>query len=388
MKKPAYKNVIVNGIVLAEDGKKMSKRLKNYPDPIEVFDKYGADVLRLYLLSSPVMAAENLSLKEKELVEISRGMFRMLWNSYYFFMLYANINHWQPKETGQNKSDNLLDRWIISKVEKLNLDLEKSMKKYDLVISSRLFPEFVDDLSNWYIRRSRNRFWKTEDDKDKNQAFATLHYVLVRLAKLLAPFTPFIAEEIFKNLTSKESVHLEDFPVADEMSIDDTTVSQMDRARKIVEVGLAKRAEKNIKVRQPLWSLSYGGKKLDEEFESIIAEEVNVKKVKNTGNVDEINLDTKITPELLAQGRAREIVRSIQSLRKKADFQVDDKVIVFYQTKSEEVKSILEDENLLEYIKKETLSLALERKKEDNPDCSEEVRIDNELIWLGVKRKK
>ena len=388
MQKPAYKNVIVNGIVLAEDGKKMSKRLKNYPDPIEVFDKYGADVLRLYLLSSPVMAAENLSLKEKELVEISRGMFRMLWNSYYFFMLYANINHWQPKETGQNKSDNLLDRWIISKVEKLNLDLEKSMKKYDLVISSRLFPEFVDDLSNWYIRRSRNRFWKTEDDKDKNQAFATLHYVLVRLAKLLAPFTPFIAEEIFKNLTSKESVHLEDFPVADEMSIDDTTVSQMDRARKIVEVGLAKRAEKKIKVRQPLGSLSYGGKKLDEEFESIIAEEVNVKKVKNTGSVDEINLDTKITPELLAQGRAREIVRSIQSLRKKADFQVDDNVIVFYQTKSEEVKSILEDENLLEYIKKETLSLALERKKEDNPDCSEEVRIDNELIWLGVKRKK
>lgn len=388
MQKPAYKNVIVNGIVLAEDGKKMSKRLKNYPDPMEVFDKYGADVLRFYLLSSPVMAAENLSLSEKELVEIQRGMFRMLWNSYYFFILYANVDGWQPKKSNEIKPKNLLDRWIISRVEKLNLDLDKSMTNYDLVTSARLLPEFVDDLSNWYIRRSRKRFWKSENDEDKKDAYATLHYVLMKLSKLLAPFTPFIAEEIYKNLANEESVHLANFPEAQGNLIDSNLIAEMSRARKIVEQGLAKRAEAKIRVRQPLGSLSYHGKKLDKELESIIADEVNVKKVVNDEKAKEgIVLDTKITADLIAGGQEREMIRAIQSLRKKADFEVDDRIETYYSTDSKQLQGVFTGEHL-KNILRDTLTAEIEDKKDDSIETSGSFNIDGENIWLGVRRKK
>jgi len=388
MQKPAYKNVIVNGIVLAEDGKKMSKRLKNYPDPMEVFDKYGADVLRFYLLSSPVMAAENLSLSEKELVEIQRGMFRMLWNSYYFFILYANVDGWQPKKSNEIKPKNLLDRWIISRVEKLNLDLDKSMTNYDLVTSARLLPEFVDDLSNWYIRRSRKRFWKSENDEDKKDAYATLHYVLMKLSKLLAPFTPFIAEEIYKNLANEESVHSANFPEAQGNLIDSNLIAEMSRARKIVEQGLAKRAEAKIRVRQPLGSLSYHGKKLDKELESIIADEVNVKKVVNDEKAKEgIVLDTKITADLIAGGQEREMIRAIQSLRKKADFEVDDRIETYYSTDSKQLQGVFTGEHL-KNILRDTLTAEIEDKKDDSIETSGSFNIDGENIWLGVRRKK
>ena len=235
--KPAFKNVIVNGIVLAEDGKKMAKRLKNYPDPMVIFDKYGADVVRFYLLSSPVVSAQNLSFSEKELAELARGMFRMLWNSYYFFILYTNIDKFKAISNKQQATSNLLDRWIISELNMLIKKVNGHMEDYKLHKAVRLFPEFVDNLSNWYIRRSRKRFWKSENDKDKNQAYQTLHFVLAELSKLLAPFAPFVAEEIYRNLSTnyefyettnkdtppqsppqrvgeagKESVHLTSFP--------------------------------------------------------------------------------------------------------------------------------------------------------------------------------
>jgi len=400
MQKPAYKNVIVNGIVLAEDGKKMSKRLKNYPDPMEVFNKYGADILRFYLLSSPVMAAENLGLKESELVEIQRGMFRMLWNSYYFFILYANIDGWQSKNIDKIKPENLLDRWIISKIEKLNLDLEKSMMKYDLITSSRLFPEFVDNLSNWYIRRSRKRFWNpariaiqsiadgSEDSEDKNSAYATLYYVLVKLSKLLAPFTPFIADEIYKNLTGKESVHLASFPQVNDKFLDEYLMTKMDQVRKIVEAGLAKRAEAKIKVRQPLGSLDYCGKKLERALEEIIAEEVNVKKVVRSEKAKEgIILDINISTDLLAEGRSREIVRAIQSLRKKAGFEVNDHIITSRDSGSDKLQGIFTSEHL-EHILKDTLTAEIKEGKDDLAEASDNFKIDGENIWLGVRRKK
>ena len=257
----AYNNVIVNGIVLAEDGKKMAKRLKNYPDPTFMFEKYGADALRFYLMSSPVVAAENLNFKESDVSDLVRGMFRMLWNSYSFFVLYANIDDFKPRESlSQISISNLLDKWIISELHTLIQDVNSSMENYELNKACRVIPKFIDNLSNWYIRRSRKRFWKSEDDGDKENAYQTLHTVLVELSKLMAPFTPFISEEIYRNLTAVEtrhasSVHLADFPMANKDLIDEKLNQEMGKTREIITEALQLRAKAGIKVRQPLSEL-------------------------------------------------------------------------------------------------------------------------------------
>ena len=255
----AFENVVANGIVLAEDGKKMAKRLKNYPDPMEMFEKHGADSVRFYLLGSPVMAAENLNFSEREVSEVVRGMMRMLWNSYSFFVLYANIDKFEMPKNYEPKPKNLLDKWIVSELNMLMKDVNESMENYELNKAVRYFPKFIDNLSNWYIRRSRKRFWKSENDGDKNEAYQTLYYVLIELSKLMAPFTPFIAEEIYKNLTGEESVHLVDFPKADESLIDDKLNKEMNIARNIISEGLQLRAKAGIKVRQPLKELQVAG---------------------------------------------------------------------------------------------------------------------------------
>lgn len=381
----AFKNVIVNGTVLAEDGRKMSKRLKNYPDPVLMIEKYGADVMRYYLLSSPVVQAENLNFKESELLEISRGLFRMLWNSYSFFVLYANIDGWQARDEGDqdlNKAKNILDRWIISELNILIKNVDQGMNEYDLMRSVRYFQKFIDQLSNWYIRRSRKRFWKSENDDDKESAYTTLYYVLVTLSKLLAPFTPFISEEIFKNLTGKESVHLEDFPQFQKLSVDHDLVKQMEQTRKSVEAALSLRARAGIKVRQPLKSFIYTGEKLGIEFLDIIADEVNVEEVK-PGKTEA--LDTNITEELKLRGLAREIIRNIQELRKKSDFNVEDRIIVSFETSSKFLIDVFHQYQ--EMIKKEVLALEIKFAKTTDFEGENEYKIDNNQIWLGIKRK-
>jgi len=345
--KNAYQNVIVNGIVLAEDGKKMSKKLQNYPDPMEVLQKYGADVLRFYLLSSPVMMAENMNFSEKEMKELVRGMFRMLWNSYSFFVLYANIDKFEPQaEKFELKTTNLLDRWIISELQVLTHNVNEAMTDYTLPRAVRYFPAFIDNLSNWYIRRSRKRFWKparnavlsaaggSEDDNDKRQAYETLHHVLVELSKLLAPFTPFLAEEMYRNLNGGESVHLEDYPVTHDERVDEKLNTQMQEVRDIISEGLQLRAKAGIKVRQPLASLKLKvkSKKFKEEFIDIMKDEVNVKEILfDESQEDEVILDTEITEDLKLEGDAREVIRFIQAMRKEADYKVDDRISVSYQ---------------------------------------------------------
>ncbi|OIP60062.1 MAG: isoleucine--tRNA ligase, partial [Candidatus Moranbacteria bacterium CG2_30_45_14] len=232
-----FQNVIVNGIVLAEDGKKMSKRLKNYPDPMEILNKYGADALRYYLLSSPVVSAENLNFSERDLTDIVRNVFRMLWNSYSFFTTYASIDDWEPKENTQ-PSRNLLDRWILSELQLLIQEVDNAMGVYELNRATRAFAPFIDNLSNWYIRRNRKRFWKNENDNDKEQAYQTLYDVLVTLSKVMAPFTPFLSEEIYRNLTGEESVHLADWPKTKEELIDEKLNEDMGLVRFIVTMGL------------------------------------------------------------------------------------------------------------------------------------------------------
>ncbi len=378
----AYKNVIVNGIVLAEDGKKMSKRLNNYPDPMLMFDKYGADVLRQYLLSSPVMQAENINFSEKELAELQRGMFRMLWNSYSFFALYSNIDKWQPAtnpSTGE-AGLNVLDRWILSELNILVEEVNKYMESYELTKAARLFAPFIDNLSNWYIRRSRKRFWKSENDTDKNSAYTTLHEVLVTLAKLMAPFTPFVSEEIYKNLTGETSVHLAEYPRANKEKIDLDLSNEMIQTRKVVELGLSARATAKIKVRQPLQSVTYHGLRLNSELEEIVADEVNTKQVKYAkDNTSSVEIDTNITEELRLEGFAREIIRGIQSLRKELDFQIDDRITLEYKTDSAILAKTFDKFGQL--IAHETLATSATT---TDSSLGKEVRIDGEIISLEI----
>jgi isoleucyl-tRNA synthetase len=331
----AFRNVIVNGIVLAEDGKKMSKRLKNYPDPMEVVNAHGADALRLYLLSSPVVTGENLNFSERDLAQGSRNVFRMLWNSYAFFMTYAAIDAWTPKEDAL-ASENLLDRWMLSELQTLIKNVDREMEAYELSKATRLFAPFIDQLSNWYIRRSRERFWKNESDHDKEQAYQTLYQVLVTLSKLMAPFTPFLAEEMYRNLTAEVSVHLADWPAVDAKLVDEKLSEDMALARFIVSAGLETRAQQKIKVRQPLASIT--ARPLSKALRDIITEELNVKEYIESD--DEVTyrgfsnmLDVTLTPELILEGEMNEVNRAIQEGRKKAGFNVEDRIHLGYQGK-------------------------------------------------------
>lgn len=391
--KEAFRNVIVNGIVLAEDGKKMAKKLKNYPDPMEMLEKYGADSMRYYLMSSPVVAAQNLSFKEGDLSEVTRGMMRMLWNSYSFFVLYAEIDKFEADKNFNPKNlSGLLDKWIISELQMLIRDFNSHMENYELHKASRLLPKFVDNLSNWYIRRSRKRFWKSENDGDKNEAYQTLYYVLTELSKVMAPFTPFIAEEIYKNLTEEESVHLADFPIAKKELIDEKINSDMLRVREIVNIGLQLRAKSGVKVRQPLSELRIKNYDLKEELLEIIKEEVNVKSVKieETFEADDIKadsslenicLDLEITPELKLEGQARELIRHIQEMRKEAGYEVDNRIKIWY---AEENPVFLKFGDL---IARETLAdQVLLKSSAEDTDLEKEIKIGEDVFAVSIKR--
>ena len=405
--KNAFNHVIVNGIVLAEDGKKMSKRLQNYPDPTYLFDKYGADALRFYLMSSPVVAADNLNFKESDVSDLVRGMFRMLWNSYSFFALYANIDGFDPKKKNE-KSPNLLDKWILSELHILIKEVNENMEKYDLARTARLFPKFIDNLSNWYIRRSRKRFWKSENDADKDFAYQTLHTVLVELAKLMAPFTPFMSEEIYRNLTGEISVHLAEFPVADESLIEEKLNEKMEKVRDVISLGLQLRAQAKIKVRQPLAEIQIliqtleKGQKMGEEFDNMIKEELNVKNVtiiyqqpdyarENEkggkwveGEIKGLHLflDTEITPQLKLEGQAREIVRFIQEMRKQAGYEVENHIKVQYAGMDE----IFGEEKLSDLIARETLADSIEKGGGEGFDLKKELEVDGMKVSISVKK--
>lgn len=284
---PAFKNVVVNGLVLAEDGRKMSKRLKNYPDPVKVVDTYGADALRLYLISSPVVRAEDLCFSEDGVKHALRHLLIPWWNAYSFFVTYANIDKWTPSKK-LTESTHLLDRWILSSLERLTHEVVAAMDVYDLQMAVRPFIRFIEDLTNWYIRRSRRRFWKSQDDADKAGAYSTLYEVLVRLAKIAAPFVPFMSESIYRNLRTDdmpESVHLCDFPETDESRRDRVLEQQMESVMTVVGLGRQLRSHYNVKVRQPLAVIHVvcrNDSHLEhvEAYREIIREELNVREVR------------------------------------------------------------------------------------------------------------
>ena len=332
--KNAYKNVITTGTLAGNDGRKMSKSLGNYTDPNILMDQYSADSLRFLLLSSPVLSGEDFALLDKDVSDVNRKL-SMIWNVYDFFTTYAEVEGWDSdngwRPAGKLISDlkNPLDRWILARLYEVKAEIIDGMAEYNIPKALEGVLPFVDDLSNWFVRRSRRRFSsKNEDEEDKKEAFWTLHMVLVRVAMILAPFTPFLAEELYQKMTGKEeSVHLLDFPKTTEID-DKDILGDMKRCREIITDALALRMQKSetedqIKIRQPLSKLVYAGEKLPEFYEQIIAEEVNVKTVENG---EELFLDKTLTDELKREGYARELVRAIQAARKKAGLAPGDKI--------------------------------------------------------------
>jgi isoleucyl-tRNA synthetase len=447
--KAPFRNVVVNGMVLAEDGKKMSKRLKNYPDPNYILDAYGADALRLYLIYSPVVRAENLRFSEHGVKQILRDLLIPWWNAYSFFVTYANVDGWQEDELVRPDSPNELDRWIVSSLETLISGVTVAMDDYDLQRSVRPFVLFVEDLTNWYIRRSRRRFWKSQNDADKLHAYRTLRYVLVQLCKVAAPFTPFISDAIYRNLRGSnmpESVHLCDFPAADDAARNPELEVRMALAQTVVKLGRQLRTDHDLKVRQPLARLhvvSADPAVLQQAtaFADLVTDELNIKElatdadetalahiqakadfrklgpqfgprmkevaaaiatlspalsaanaagqaipltiggetvslaggsvviqrtpreglvVAAEGNVIVV-IETALTPELIAEGLAREFVSKVQNLRKEADFEVTQRIAIAFVADDETAAAI---ETHSEYIAAETLALSCARMAE------------------------
>lgn len=299
--KRSFTNVITTGIVMGSDGRKMSKSYGNYPDPKGTIGKYGADAIRFYMANSPLLNGGNMDFKEEGIVEVIKKVILPLWNTYSFFTTYANIDGFQPQAlsqfspkgrdeaaknsplpmgegSGVRARSNPLDLWIMSETHTLIADIETAMEKYEVTEATRPIVKFMDNLTNWYIRRSRKRFWKSENDGDKMEAYETLYEVLVTLSQIVAPFMPFVTEEIYKNLTGQESVHLSDFPIADKNLIDTELNTDMDLCQKVINLGLSLRTAQKIRVRQPLQSISTG-ESLSEYYKDIIKEELNIKEV-------------------------------------------------------------------------------------------------------------
>ena len=330
----AYKNVITTGTLAGNDGRKMSKSLGNYTDPNLLMDQYSADSLRFLMLSSPVLAGEDFSLIDKDVSDVARKL-SMIWNVYDFFTMYAEVDGFDSEQAmAVSEFVNPLDIWLVSRVHQVRNQITEGMEAYNIPAALSSVLEFIDDMSNWFVRRSRRRFWKSEDDQDKLEAYSTLYYVLIYLAKILAPFTPFLAEELYQKMTGAgvvnseipESVHLLDWPEAG--VINEVVLGQMAKTREIITAGLAERMKKTeseaqIKVRQPLAKLVYAGEKLDDFYEQIIMEEVNVKTIEHGGA---LALDKTLTPELLEEGKIRELIRFVQAARKKAGLNVDDRI--------------------------------------------------------------
>lgn len=344
--KPAFKNIIVNGIVVDREGKKLSKRLRNYPEPEEVFDKFGADAMRFYLLSSPAAVAEDVRFSAEAVEELVRKFFLIFWNVYAFFATYANLENWEPKGSNIPESGHVLDKWILSKLNSLVIEVAKGVEDYNLPKMTRPLQSFINELSTWYVRRSRDRLGPSaQSQKDKEACLATLHFVLVTFCKLLAPFSPFISDEIYKNLTGEVSVHLSDWPKANQ--VDQEILEEMELARQLVEIGHSLRKEANVKIRQPLglaWHSEPKKKVTSIGILHQILQELNIKgwihedrfnefaKKKSVVSKDvngiTVWIDTELNSQLKAEGEAREVIRQIQVARKDAGLSPRDRITV------------------------------------------------------------
>ncbi len=373
-----YKNVIVNGTMLAENGEKLSKRLQNYPDPIALINKYGADSLRYYLLSSPVVAAQDLMFSEKGVDDVSKKLIQRLDNVLSFYEMYAASEH---AEGNGNQSENVLDIWIIARLRETRDEVTRGLESYQLDKAARPLMSFVDDLSTWYLRRSRDRF-KSDDMADKAAALATTRAVLTGFATIAAPFLPFYADYLYcrvKSAPDRESVHLASWPAA--QTVDTATIQSMQETRALVTLGLQERSKANIKVRQPLATLSIKDKGLSAGFIELIKDEVNVKSVVVDNSIDtDTLLDIRVTEDLRKEGVIRDLIRAVQELRKTENLTVGDKValIIDSDEKGKELVATFHRD-----IKKVTLVTGIEH---GHLPHAQEMVIEEYCFKIGIKR--
>ena len=433
---PAYKNVISLGHVLDEKGQKMSKSRGNVIDPFRALDQFGADSIRwfFYTVNKP---QESKNFDPQVLREIISRFILTIWNSYSFFATYAAIdrpvlrplaggvpplyrggqegfNPPNPRGLGGNETPltplvrgggNILDRWILSRFSELNKKVVQHLDKYNVLQAAKEMEKFTDDLSNWYIRRSRRRFWKNENDQDKKAGYETLYFVLVNLTKMLAPFMPFLAEEIYQGLTAKKSVHLARFPRPIAEHLDQDLMTRMEETRRIVNLGLKLRAKAGIKVRQTLAVLNLKSKIENVKSKSqisklfdLIKEEVNVKEIKVVAkfkkNKDwivasdgdlEAALNIKITPELKREGFARDLVRAIQEERKKANLKVTDRIILALDSDDLEIRETIAEWR--KYICKETLAGEI-LNKIGKADYTEKMKVGGKNLKFKIEKVK
>jgi isoleucyl-tRNA synthetase len=337
-------------------------------------DKFSADSLRFLLLSSPLLSGEDFALQDKEVGDVARKL-SMIWNMYDFFTMYADVDGWEFDGNLTDPSPDLknpLDQWIVSRVHQLTAEVETHMDGYDVASALKPILPFIDDASNWYVRRSRRRFWKSEDDADKALAYRTLHYVLVRLSVVIAPFVPFLAEELYQKLTGGESVHLLDWPTGGE--VNERIIDEMAYARELINSALSFRAEKGseYKIRQRLAGTSHIVLKTDtnlrDELKDIVREETNIDFAfqNNTSKQEPhstIAIDYTITPELKREGLMREVVRHVQAARKNAGLNVDDRIVLnlvanpgMLQDAIKEFESVIAEETLATKVTSDTLS--------------------------------
>ncbi len=395
-KMPAFKNVIVNGIVLAEDGKKMSKRLKNYPDPMKVMEEYGSDAVRYYLMSSPVVRADNIRFNEREVGEVSKKFINILKNVLSFYELYEEhddknlgisskglVGH--EKKVKALKDLHVLDKWILSRLQE-TLSMETgAMESYELQQASRVLQGFVTDLSTWYIRRSRDRM-KVEGN-DRTEALAVLRYVLITFSKMIAPFMPFLGEMIYQGVGykfngSKDdlSVHLAFWP--EQFSVDEDVIDEMGSVRALVSRVLEIREEAGIPVKQVLGSMtaSLPDGKLSNEYIAVLSEEVNVKEVKIKKGDKDIDLDLNLTPELIREGISRDIIRRVNQLRKKSGKTIKDRINLFIYSDSDEIEKVIKEHG--EKIEEGALALSIKFEKNELKN-QDEFKTAEHDIWIG-----
>ena len=385
---PAFKNVIVNGTVLDKQGRKMSKSLKNSVDPMEVMNKFGADATRWYFFSA-VAIGNDYRFDLSEVQDVVRRFLLILWNTYGFFANYARLDGFNPDSEPIPVSDRgSLDRWLLAELAATIADTEKALEAYDPPTAARRLEAFVLDLSTWYVRRSRRRFWKSESDTDKRSAYQTLYQVLLSLTQLLAPFMPFVSDAIYRNLAAgkagmPESVHLCDWPVAAPEWADDDLRQQMATVRRLVANGLAARNAAGIKVRQPLRGVQIADRTLGPELERILLEELNIKTATYGGEGGALTLDTEISEELKLEGLARDLVRKIQELRKQSGFSVEDRIALTYEGDGP-LRAALE--RWRDFIATETLAVTMTAGMASAGSSTETFRIEGNELTVGVIR--
>ena len=423
---PSYKNVICLGLILDERGRKMSKRVGNVVEPLSVLDEHGADPLRWYLFTAS-HPGEARRFSSKLVNETLRRVMLTLWNVYSFFTNYASIDQFQPNQKPEGwKPENELDRWILSELNTLISQVDGYLGSYDPTNAGRRIQEFIDQLSNWYVRRSRRRFWKSENDADKLSAYISLYSCLETVARLMAPLAPFVAEELYQTLVkgveagAPDSVHLAEFPVGDDSLVDEPLMEATRLAMRISSMGRSARSKAGLRVRQPLASVMVKTRSPQELgylelIRSQVLEELNIKELHGleddssiyrqaleaagdqteaTLSVDHhwvaieggyaVAVDAQITPVLAEEGVARDVVHHIQNLRRDAQFELTDRIVTYFQAPDEIARVI--NGQFAGYIRQETLSQELVSGPSSDATRSETVKVEKLEVTLGVKR--